>query len=71
MCRVWGNAAGVAIAAIGSMSVNAPATSVKPTGVFIQAFAMTTKIPDAAPLIAISTPASRCARGGTFSQPYR
>ena len=69
MCSVWGNAAGVPIAAMGSMLLKEPFASVKPVGVFIQAFAMTTKMPDAAPLSATRTPASRWARGDTLSQP--
>ena len=69
MCSVCGKAAGFRIAAIGSIWVNEPASIVNPVGVFIHAFAITTKTPEAAPLTATSTPASRCMRGGTRSQP--
>ncbi len=69
MCSACGNAAGVPIAAIGSMSANLPSTSVKPVGVFIHALAMTTKTPEAAPLTATRMPATRCARGETLSHP--
>ena len=46
-------------------------TSRNPAGVFIHALANTTKIPEAAPDTATSTPASQCTRGGTRSQPYK
>ncbi len=55
--------------AIGSMSVIRPFTSSKPVGEFIHALAMTTKMPDAAPLTATMIPARRCARGEMRFQP--
>ena len=55
--------------AIGSTDVIAPFSRVKPVGVFIHAFTITTKTADAAPLAATITPATRWARGGIFSQP--
>ena len=71
MCSVCGNAAGVIIAATGSMLVNLPSTSVKPRGVFIHAFAITTKMPEIAPLTATTIPEATCARAEMRSQPYR
>jgi hypothetical protein len=62
-------ALGFRIAAIGSTFVITPSTTSKPAGVFIHAFAMTTKTPDAAPLTATRTPLARWARGGRRSHP--
>jgi len=59
------------IAAIGSTFTTCPPWSSKPAGAFIQAFAITTKMPEAAPLTATATPAQRWARGEIRSQPYR
>jgi len=50
MCSVCGNAAGVAIGRGSDDVLNEPWPNVKPVGVFIQAFAITTKMPDATPL---------------------
>ena len=71
MWMVCVSAAGLKIAAIGSMPAGFPSTMVNPVGVFIQAFAMTTKIPLSAPLRATTMPAHRCARPDSRSQPYR
>jgi hypothetical protein len=62
MCSACGKEAGPSIAAMGSMSVGLPSTSVKPVGAFIQAFAKTTKMPETVPLTATATPAHQCAR---------
>ena len=69
MWSTWGNAAAFAIAASGRMFVIRPSTTSNPAGAFIHALAMTTNTPDSAPLTATSTPAERCARGLTRSQP--
>jgi hypothetical protein len=61
----------VSIAATGSTSATWPSTIRKPAGVFIHALAVTTKIPESAPLTATTTPEKRCTRGLTRSQPYR
>ena len=71
MCSACGNAAGLAMAATGSTFTARPSTSWKPVGAFIHAFAITTKIPEAAPLSATATPAPRCARAEMRSHPYR
>ncbi len=71
MCSVCGRAAAFPIAAMGWTFTTWPATTSKPVGAFIHAFAITTKIPDAAPLTATATPAHWCARGDTRSHPYR
>src|SRR5688500_10478098 len=63
MCSVWENAAGLAMAANGRTSVGCPSIIVKPVGVFIHAFAMTTKMPDSTPLRATMMTDARCARG--------
>jgi hypothetical protein len=54
---------------MGSMSVIRPSTSSNPVGEFIHALAITTKIPEAAPLTATRMPAHRCARGEIRVQP--
>ena len=71
MWMVWDRAAALPIAAIGSTLTARPFTSSNPAGAFIHAFAITTKMPDAAPLSATATPAQRCARDEIRSQPYR
>ena len=71
MCRVSVKAAGLRMAANGSMSTARPSTQRKPVGVFIHAFAITTKMPDRTPERATSTPASQCRTRGTRSHPYR
>ena len=62
MWIVWVSAAGLRIAAIGSMPTGFPSSMVNPVGVFIHAFAITTKIPESAPLRATTIPAHRCFR---------
>ena len=70
MCSACWNAAGLRIAATGSIVAKPPAASrVNPVGAFIQAFTSTTNTADAAPLTATTTPAARCARGPTRSHP--
>ena len=64
-------AAGFSMAAIGSTSTTRPPITRKPAGVFIQAFAVTTNMPETAPEIAISTPANKWARGLMRSHPNR
>ncbi len=72
MCRHCVNAAGFNIAASGSTSITLPAASiVKPVGVFIQAFAVTTKRPDRMPITNTRMPDARCTRGDSRFQPYR
>ena len=71
MCRACDSAAALAIAASGCTFTACPFTSSNPVGAFIQALAMTTKMPDATPLTATATPAQRCARDEMRSHPYR
>src|SRR2546422_7725740 len=71
MCSVCDTAAALVIAAIGSTFTACPLTSSNPVGAFIQAFAITTKTPDATPLTATAIPAHRCARAEMRSHPYR
>src|ERR1039458_5007797 len=59
------------MAAIGSILVNLPSTSLKPAGAFIQALAVTTKIPEKIPLTATMIPESQCRNGDRRFQPYR
>jgi hypothetical protein len=54
--------------AIGSTTSADPLFEI-PTGVFIHALTITTKIADAAPLAATMMPANRCARGEILSHP--
>ena len=61
----------LAIAASGSMSTARPSTMRNPTGVFIQALAMTTNTADRAPLTATTIPANKCIDGVTILRPYR
>ncbi len=68
---VCGRAAVFPIAAMGWTFTTCPFTTSKPVGAFIHAFAITTKIPDAAPLSATATPAQRWARREMRSHPYR
>src|SRR5439155_1753262 len=63
MCSASLSAAELAMAARGSTSTTRPPSSRKPAGVFIQALAITTKIPDSVPLRATIAPASQCGRG--------
>ena len=64
--------AGLNIAAIGSMSVIAPlASSLKPAGVFIHAFAETMKKVERKPPITSGIPQRKCARGVSRFHPYR
>ena len=69
MCSVCWNAIGFSMPAIGSTLATRPSTTSKPVGAFIHALAITTKMPDAAPLTATRMPAQRCARGEIRSQP--
>jgi hypothetical protein len=46
-----------------------PCSSRKPRGTFIHAFAVTMKKAEAIPEIATGTPARKCARGESRSQP--
>ena len=69
MCKLCWNDDGLSIPAIGSMLAICPPDIVTPVGVFIHAFTITTKIADAAPLIATSSPAVTCARGEMRFQP--
>ena len=71
MCSVCCKAIGLSMPAIGSTFATRPCTTSKPAGAFIHALAITTKIPEAAPLTATMMPAHRCARGEIRSQPYR
>jgi hypothetical protein len=63
------NVDGFSMPAIGSTPAIAPFCIVTPAGVVIQAFTITTKIAEAAPLTATIMPARRCARGGMRFQP--
>src|ERR1035438_7204967 len=69
MCRTSWKLAGFSIAAIGSISVNLPSTSLKPAGAFIQALAVTTKMPEKIPLTATIIPETQCSRGDRRFQP--
>jgi hypothetical protein len=69
MWSASGPQAGLSMAAIGSMSTGRPAARRKPVGAFIQPLTATTKIAEAAPESATSTPASQCQCGGTRFQP--
>ena len=60
---------GFSIAAIGSTSTTRPPDSRKPTGVCIQAFAVTTNHALATPDTAIGTPDHQCCHGESRSQP--
>ena len=62
---------GLSIPAIGSTLAMAPSTTSNPAGAFIQALAITTKTPEAAPLAATMMPANRWARDEIRSHPYR
>ena len=59
MWRACWNQASLNMAAIGSTLVTSPLTTLNPAGLFIQALAATTKIPEAAPLIATGIPDSQ------------
>jgi len=69
MCRHSEKAAGFSMAARGSTPVTRPLTLLNPTGVFIHAFAMVTKIPEATPETATTMPANKCTPGETRFQP--
>ena len=62
-------AAGLSMAAIGSILVTRPSTISNPVGAFIQALAVTTNTPESMPLIATTIPASQCTTAGIRSQP--
>ena len=51
------------------ISVILPSTILKPTGEFIHALAITTKIPDKIPLAHTTNPANQCKRGERRFQP--
>ncbi len=71
MWSVSANAAGLAMAAMGCTSTGCPSTIRNPAGVFIQALAMTTKMPERTPEKATIAPAARWVRGGIRFHPYR
>ena len=72
MCTVCGQVDGPNIAAHGWASTTCPsASSRKPVGLFIQAFAATTKKAPAAPEMIIGSALSMCARGDRRFQPNR
>jgi hypothetical protein len=71
MWVVWGQVAGLNMAAHGSTLVTRPLTRSKPLGWFIQALAATTENAPATPAITIGTAVSMCAFGGSRSRSYR
>ena len=71
MCRTCAPEAGFIIAASGFTSTTRPSTRRKPAGVFIHALAVTTNIPEHAPLTATMTPAKRWAARLARVHPYR
>jgi hypothetical protein len=68
---VSGHVAALNIADHGRTLTSRPWRSVKPCGLFIHALAQTTKNAESTPATKIGTPAIRCARGESRSQPYR
>jgi hypothetical protein len=71
MCTTSAAVDGLNIAATGWAATTCPFSSRNPVGVFIQAFAATTKNAPAMPDSRIGTPESMCARGDKRSQPNR
>src|SRR4051812_25978939 len=59
------------IAFTGSMFIASPFTHSKPAGLFIQALADTTKMPDITPEIEMITPEAQCTHRFSRFQPYR
>jgi len=72
MCTTCGQVEGPNIAAHGWASTTRPSASMrKPVGLFIQAFAATTKKAPAAPEMIIGSALSMCALGESRFQPNR
>src|SRR6185312_5515226 len=71
MCNAWAGAAGLNIAANGSILTGLPPTNWKPAGVFIQALTATMNCDASAPVMTTGSDVSQWARGESLSQPYR
>ncbi len=69
MCSVCWKAIGFSMAAIGSTWASCPFTTSKPVGAFIQAFAITTKMPDSGAAHRDEDAGPEWARGEIRSQP--
>src|SRR3954471_10195927 len=67
----WESQASLNIALTGSIFSGLPFTQSKPAGLFIHAFAATTKIPDSTPEIPTTTPDAQCTHLFKRSQPYK